>query len=74
MLLNMPVRKGREKLNSQISVRGNILVRGNLHKCLACGGVKQLRKQAEGGFKLSGFYPKNKPYPHKEECTQKHLL
>lgn len=73
MLLNSPVRNGRDKLPQNISVRGNILIRGNLHKCLECGGFNKLVRE-NGIAKLTGFQPRNRAYVHLPECKQKHLI
>lgn len=74
MLSNAIVRRGRKKLVQNISVRGNVLIRENLHQCLACGGIKKLVRRRDGSFKLSGLFPRSQPYPHKPECTQKHTI
>ncbi len=50
-------------VKQNIKIRSNILRRENFHKCLACGGIPMLQNG-----KITGFYPKNQPYPHKNGC------
>lgn len=63
-----PIRCARSvPFKQQISTRGNWLVRGSLQKCLECKGIPRISLRGNG--KLSGFYPVNKPYPHKPNCS-----
>jgi hypothetical protein len=58
-----------EKTPQAIKVRCSQIIRGDLIKCLECFGQKRIAI-GKGG-KVSGFYPKNKPYPHLITCSQK---
>lgn len=52
----------------QLKITGSKIVRNDLVKCLECHGVPRI---FIGKGYATGFYPKAKPYPHKENCSQK---
>lgn len=59
-------RKPLARHSQPISVRQNILIRNNMHKCLACGGIPRITTDGN----VTGFQPKHKPYNHADGCSQ----
>lgn len=57
------------KLVQPIRTKGNILIRGNLIKCLSCKGLPNFSLNTLKSD--NGFKPIGSAYPHLEGCTNK---
>lgn len=68
MLVHCASPKKRPIARPQLVFAPARIVRGNLQKCLKCGGVPRLLLRASV---LTGFYPVSKAYPHLNDCLQK---